>query len=64
VIKGRIYLILIAVAMLVAAGIVLVLNRDLPTELLGSIAFLGGVAVLINVILDLTGNGANHRKDD
>lgn len=62
--KGRVYLLVIAVAMLVAAGVVLVLNRDLPTELLGSIAFLGGAAVLINLILDLTGNGDDKRKDD
>jgi hypothetical protein len=55
--KPRVYLILISVAMLVAAIVVLILDRDLPTELLGSIAFLGALAVLLNAILDLAGNG-------
>jgi hypothetical protein len=55
--KPRIYLILISVAMLVTAIVVLIINRDLPTELLGSIAFLGALAVLLNAILDITGNG-------
>jgi hypothetical protein len=46
-----------SVAMMVCAIVVLILDRDLPTELLGSAAFLGGVAVLVNAVLDLTGNG-------
>jgi hypothetical protein len=56
-IKPRIYLILIAVAMMVAAIVVLILNRSLPTELLGGIAFLGALSVLLNAVLDITGNG-------
>lgn len=55
--KPRVYLILISVAMLVAAIVVLIIDRDLSTELLGSIAFLGALAVLLNAILDITGNG-------
>jgi hypothetical protein len=55
--KPRAYLILISVAMMTAAIIVLVANQNLSTELLGSIAFIGGLAVLINAILDLTNNG-------
>lgn len=58
--KPRVYLILISVAMMVAAIVVLIINRDLPTELLGGIAFFGAIAVLLNAVLDLTGNG----KDD
>lgn len=52
-----------AVAMMVCAIIVLVLNRDLPTELLGTVAFVGSVAVLINAVLDLTGNGHDVWRD-
>jgi hypothetical protein len=55
--KPRAYLILISVAMMTAAIIVLISDQNLSTELLGSIAFIGGLAVLINAILDLTGNG-------
>lgn len=56
-VQPRVYLILMSVAMMVCAIVVLILDRDLPTELLGSAAFLGGVAVLVNAVLDLTGNG-------
>jgi hypothetical protein len=56
-VKPRVYLILISVAMLVAALVVLIINKDLPTELLGGIAFLGALAVLLNAVLDITGNG-------
>jgi hypothetical protein len=55
--RARIYLVLIAVAMLVVAAIVLILNTNTSTELLGSVAFLGGLAVLINLLIDLFGNG-------
>jgi hypothetical protein len=55
--RPRLYLILIAAVMIAAAVIVLVFSRDLSEHLLGSIALLGGIAVLINAILDLTGNG-------
>lgn len=43
--------------MMVCALVVLILDRDLPTELLGAIAFLGSVAVLLNAVLDLSDNG-------
>jgi hypothetical protein len=56
-VRPRLYLIVIAVAMMAAAIVVLILNRDLSTELLGAIALFGGLAVLVNAILDLTGNG-------
>jgi hypothetical protein len=55
--KPRLYLVLIAAVMIAAAIIVIVLSRDLPEHLLGSIALLGGIAVLLNTMLDLTGNG-------
>jgi hypothetical protein len=46
---------LIAAVMMGAAVVVLILNRSAATEILGSIAFLGGVAVVLNAILDLKG---------
>jgi len=50
-IKARIALILIAVAMMSCAAVVLILNQNTSTELLGSIAFLGALAVLITVLV-------------
>jgi hypothetical protein len=61
--RARVYLIVFSVAMMSAAIAVLVMNQDTSTELLGSVAFLGGLAVLINAILDLTGNGNHERRD-
>ncbi|HEY1437351.1 MAG TPA: hypothetical protein VGG82_07600 [Casimicrobiaceae bacterium] len=61
--KARVYLIVFSVAMMGAAVIVLVKNQSLSTELLGGVAFLGGLAVLINAVLDITGNG-NHHDDN
>lgn len=55
--RPRLYLILIAAAMIAAAIVVLALNRDLSTDILAGIALLGGIAILTNAILDLTGNG-------
>jgi hypothetical protein len=49
--------------MVAVAIVVLVLNQDTSTELLGSVALLGGVAVVVNAILDLTGNGKNHKGE-
>jgi hypothetical protein len=43
--------------MLVVSLVVLVMNQDTSTELLGSAAFLGGIAILINLFLDMFGNG-------
>jgi hypothetical protein len=57
--RVRVYLIVLASAMMAVAVVVLVLNRSLSTELLGAIALAGGLAVLVNAILDLTGNGDN-----
>jgi hypothetical protein len=59
-VRPRAYLLLISVAMMAGAVVVLILNRDLPSELLAAIALLGGVAVALNAVLDITGNG----KDD
>jgi hypothetical protein len=58
--RARAYLLLIAVAMMATAIVVLILNRNLADELLGAIALLGGIAVALNAILDITGNP----KDD
>jgi hypothetical protein len=57
-VKRLLYLILLAVAMLVLAGFVLVRDKSVDTELLGTIAVLGGVAILItNLPADGNGNG-------
>jgi hypothetical protein len=50
--------------MIAAAIVVLVLNQDTSTELLGGVAFVGGVAVVVNAILDLTGNGKHTSKGE
>jgi hypothetical protein len=55
--KPRVYLLLIGVAMVAVCGVVLILNQDLSTELLGAVGFVGGVAVIVNAVLDITGNG-------
>jgi hypothetical protein len=55
--RARIYLVLIACALIVVSVIVLIMDMNLSTELLGSAAFLGGLAVLINLLLDMFGNG-------
>jgi hypothetical protein len=62
-VRPRLYLILIAVVIMAAAIVVLVLNRDLPNEILGAIALLGGIAILLNAMLDLSGNGKKERHD-
>jgi hypothetical protein len=49
--------VLIACALIVVSVIVLIMDMNLSTELLGSAAFLGGLAVLINLLLDMFGNG-------
>jgi hypothetical protein len=54
--------VLIAVAMLTVAAVVLVMNQDTSTELLGSVAFLGGIAILVNLFLDMFGNGNGGNK--
>jgi hypothetical protein len=59
-VKPRAYLILISVAMMVTSIIVLFINQNLATELLGTTALLGALAVLLNAILDLTGNGKDE----
>jgi hypothetical protein len=43
--------------MMAGSIVVLVLNRNLATELLGAIAFLGSVAVLLSAMLDLNNRG-------
>jgi hypothetical protein len=51
--------------MMAAAIVVLVINQDTSTELLGGVAFVGGAAVVVNAILDLTGNGkVTSKKED
>jgi hypothetical protein len=55
--RARIYLVVIAAAMLAVSVIVLILNSNTSTELLGSVAFLGGIAVLIILFLDMFSNG-------
>lgn len=55
--KPRVYLVVIAAAMLALSIIVLAQNLNLSTELLGAIGFLSGVAVLISVLVELFGNG-------
>jgi hypothetical protein len=61
--RPRVYLIVWGAAMMAAAVVVLVLNQDTSTELLGAVAFVGGLAVVVNAILDLTGNGKNNHKE-
>jgi hypothetical protein len=56
-VKARVYLILIAVAILVGGIILQITGHDFSDHIIGGIAILGGLAVLINAILDLTGNG-------
>jgi hypothetical protein len=46
--------------MMAVAVVVLILNQDTSNELLGAVAFVGGLAVVVNAILDLTGNGHDH----
>jgi uncharacterized protein (DUF433 family) len=60
--RARVYLIVWGAVMMGAATVVLVINQDASTELLGGIAFISGVAVIVNAILDLTGNGTS--KED
>jgi hypothetical protein len=55
--RARVYLIVGAVMMMSVGIIVVALNRDLSTDLLGGVAILGGIAVIVNAVLDLTGNG-------
>jgi hypothetical protein len=50
-------MILLGVAALTLAIIVLVLNRDLSSDLLAVIGLIGGVAI---VIVTLPANGNNH----
>jgi membrane protein implicated in regulation of membrane protease activity len=61
-VRPRVYLIVWGAAMMAVAVVVLVLNQDTSTELLGSVAFVGGLAVVVNAILDLTGNGKQNHK--
>jgi hypothetical protein len=54
----RLYIeILIGAAVLALAVIVLVLNRDVPSDLLAVLGLLGGVAIVINA---LPANGNDH----
>jgi hypothetical protein len=56
-VRARVQLIVAGAAMMGAAVVVLVLNQGTSTEILGSIAFVGGAAIVVNAVLDLTGNG-------
>lgn len=49
--------------MMLAGGVVLALNQNLSTDLLGGVAVLGGIAVIVNAVLDLTDNGGLGRRD-
>jgi hypothetical protein len=60
--RPRVYLIVWGVVMMALAVVVLLLDQDTSTELLGSIAFIGGLAVVVNAVLDLTGNGAGDDR--
>lgn len=55
-------LLVIGVLILVAALIVLVIHRDFSTDLLGGIAFLGGLAVIVNALKDVE-EREEHKND-
>jgi hypothetical protein len=57
--KREVYLVLMGCAVLILSGIVLALNQDLSTDLLASIAVLGGLAIIINS-LPFSSNGNNQ----
>jgi Na+/melibiose symporter-like transporter len=52
----KLYLIFIAMLMFAAAVVVLIQNQNLSTELLGSIAVLGSIAIVLTNIT----NGGPH----
>jgi hypothetical protein len=60
-IKREVYLILLGVFALTLATIVLVLNRDIQSDLLAVLGIAGGIAIVI-VSLPVNGNG-NHKED-
>jgi hypothetical protein len=49
--------ILLGVAALTLAIIVLVLNRDVPSDLLAVLGLVGGAAIVVNALPDNGGNG-------
>jgi hypothetical protein len=50
-VKANMALMLISVAMMAACIVVLILNQDLSTELLGATGFVGALAILITVLV-------------
>jgi len=55
--KREVGLILMGAAMLAVSIVVLVLNQNASTELLGAIGAVGGVAVILNAVLPANGGG-------
>jgi hypothetical protein len=54
--KREVFMVLIGCAMLAVSIVVLILNQNASTELLGAIGAVGGVAVILNAVLP-AGNG-------
>jgi hypothetical protein len=52
--------IVIGAAVLALAVVVLVLNRDVPSDLLAVLGLLGGVAIVINALPANGDDGAGH----
>jgi hypothetical protein len=61
--RRELYMVLIGCAMLVVSAVVLALNQDTSTELLGAIGAVGGLAVILNAILPANGRGEHSRGD-
>jgi hypothetical protein len=48
--RQRVTLILFGCVMLVACGVVLALNQNAATDILGAVGVVGGVAIIINAL--------------
>jgi hypothetical protein len=54
--KREVYMVLIGCAMLIMSVVVLILNQNASTELLGAIGAVGGIAVILNAIWPANGH--------
>jgi hypothetical protein len=53
--KREVYMVLIGCGMLIVSLVVLILNQNASTELLGAIGAVGGIAVILNAVWPTNG---------